>query len=52
MMKSEYPRALTLSITRFLQSVLTPGGAGDVVGSKPKQMVDASMLDLPLSRKA
>lgn len=43
MMNSEYPRALTLSIAQFLQSVLTPGGAGNTEAA----VGTGSKLNLP-----
>ncbi len=47
MMNSEYPRALTLSIARFLQSVLTPAGAVDLSPLKPHAAIGRSKLNLP-----
>jgi len=47
MMNSEYPRALTLSIARFLQSVLTAAGAVDLTPLKPHAAVGGSKFNLP-----
>lgn len=49
MINSEYPRALTLSIARFLQSVLIPAGAADTLSGKPQPFAAGSQLDLAQS---